>query len=64
MSNRPVLRLKRALLFFWALWLTVVLTTNVLDAGKALGQALFHPYFTSSRPSGSLGGGTSSEIRC
>jgi hypothetical protein len=29
--------LKRTLLAFWAVWLTVVLATNVLDAGKALG---------------------------
>jgi hypothetical protein len=37
MSDRPVLILKRALLAFWATWLTIVLVTNVLDAGKALG---------------------------
>ena len=29
--------LKRALLALWALWLTVVLTTNVVDGLKALG---------------------------
>jgi hypothetical protein len=29
--------LKRALLALWAVWLTVVLTTNVLDGLKALG---------------------------
>jgi hypothetical protein len=29
--------LKRCLLFFWALWLTVVFTTNALDGSKALG---------------------------
>jgi hypothetical protein len=37
MTGRPTLFLKRALLAFWAAWLTVVLTTNVLDAAKALG---------------------------
>lgn len=37
MTDRPVLFLKRALLAFWAAWLTVVLATNVVDAGKALG---------------------------
>jgi hypothetical protein len=37
MSKRPVLFLKRALLAFWAVWLTVVLATNVLDAAKAVG---------------------------
>jgi hypothetical protein len=31
------LRLKRTLLLFWSVWWTVVLTTNVLDAGKAVG---------------------------
>src|SRR5262245_21268974 len=29
--------LKRALMLFWAAWLTVVLATNVADGGKALG---------------------------
>ena len=29
--------LKRGLLLFWALWLVVVVTTNVLDALQALG---------------------------
>jgi hypothetical protein len=29
--------LKRGLLLFWTLWLTVVVTTNVLDALQALG---------------------------
>jgi hypothetical protein len=29
--------LKRALLFFWAAWLTAVFTTNLLDGLKALG---------------------------
>jgi hypothetical protein len=37
MTDRPVLFLKRALLAFWAVWFTVVLLTNVFDAGKALG---------------------------
>jgi uncharacterized membrane protein len=37
MSNSPVLFLKRTLLAFWAVWLTVVLATNVLDAGKVVG---------------------------
>lgn len=37
MSHRPVRFLKRALVAFWAVWLTVVLATNVLDAVKALG---------------------------
>jgi hypothetical protein len=36
MSNHPVLILKRAFLAFWAMWLTIVLLTNVLDALKAL----------------------------
>jgi hypothetical protein len=29
--------LKRGLLLVWAVWLSVVFTTNLLDAGKALG---------------------------
>lgn len=29
--------LKRSLLLFWAVWLTIVFTTNVLDGSKALG---------------------------
>jgi hypothetical protein len=37
MSNRPGLLLKRSLLFFWSVWLTVVFTTNVLDGCKVLG---------------------------
>ena len=28
---------KRSLLFFWAAWLTVVFTTNLLDGAKAVG---------------------------
>jgi hypothetical protein len=32
-----VLLLKRGLLLFWAAWLSLVLTTNVLDGAKALG---------------------------
>jgi hypothetical protein len=32
-----VVFLKRMLLLFWAAWLTVVLTTNLLDGAKALG---------------------------
>ena len=37
---RPTARscvLKQALLLFWAAWLSVVFTTNVLDGAKALG---------------------------
>ena len=34
--HAPTIRLKRCLLGFWALWLTIVFLTNVLDAGKAL----------------------------
>ena len=37
MGNRPSLFLKRGLLFFWSVWLTVVFATNVLDGCKALG---------------------------
>jgi hypothetical protein len=37
LSDRPVLILKRALLIFWAIWHTIVLASNVVDAGKALG---------------------------
>jgi hypothetical protein len=37
MTNRNALLLKRTLLFFWSVWLTLVLTTNVLDACKAMG---------------------------
>jgi hypothetical protein len=37
MTVHPVRFLKRALLAFWATWLTAVLATNVLDAAKALG---------------------------
>jgi hypothetical protein len=37
MTSRPGLFLKRSLLFFWAVWLSVVLATNVLDGCKALG---------------------------
>src|SRR4051812_13809660 len=32
-----VVVLKRSLLAFWAVWLTVVFLTNLADAGKALG---------------------------
>jgi hypothetical protein len=32
----PGIFLKRCLLFFWAVWLTVVFVTNVLDGCKAL----------------------------
>ena len=35
--------LKRGLLLFWALWLAVVVTTNVLDALQALGELLVDP---------------------
>lgn len=34
---RPAVLLKRLLLVCWAIWLTVVLLTNVLEALKALG---------------------------
>jgi hypothetical protein len=37
MANRNVLFLKRTLLFFWSVWLTVVFVTNVLDGCKAVG---------------------------
>ena len=37
MSYRPSLLLKRGLLLFWAMWLSVVFTTNMLDGCKALG---------------------------
>src|SRR5271155_1028175 len=37
MVNRPAAFLKRTLLLFWAVWLSVVLATNVVDAGKTLG---------------------------
>ena len=37
MNDGPVLFLKRALLLFWAAWLSVVFATNVLDGCKALG---------------------------
>jgi hypothetical protein len=34
--NRPIL-LKRVLLLFWAVWLSVVFLSNLADAGKGLG---------------------------
>jgi hypothetical protein len=37
MTNRNAVLLKQALLLFWAIWLTVVFTTNVLDGCKAVG---------------------------
>src|SRR5262249_51799904 len=37
MYYRPAVRLKRMLLLFWAVWLTIVFTTNMLDAGKVVG---------------------------
>jgi hypothetical protein len=37
MVNRPVTFLKRALLLGWAVWLSVVLASNVADAARALG---------------------------
>jgi hypothetical protein len=37
MSKRPTIFLKRIWLLFWAVWLTIVFTTNVLDGCKALG---------------------------
>jgi hypothetical protein len=36
MSYRPAVILKRILLMWWAVWLTVVFVTNLADAGKAL----------------------------
>ena len=35
--NHPSLFLKRGLLLFWAVWLTIVFVTNVLDGCKLLG---------------------------
>jgi hypothetical protein len=37
MTPRYVFFLKRSLLAFWAVWLTVVFATNVLDGARALG---------------------------
>jgi hypothetical protein len=37
MTSRPSFFLKRTLLFFWAMWLSIVFVTNVLDGCKALG---------------------------
>jgi hypothetical protein len=37
MTSHPGLFLKRGLLLFWAVWLTIVFITNVLDGCKALG---------------------------
>lgn len=37
MSHRSTIILKRCLLLFWAIWLTVVFATNALDGAKALG---------------------------
>ncbi len=37
MPNRSAILLKRGLLLFWAVWLSVVLATNLCDAAKALG---------------------------
>jgi hypothetical protein len=37
MTSRNVVLLKRTLLFFWAAWLTLVLTTNVMDGCKVVG---------------------------
>jgi hypothetical protein len=36
-AHIPLIRLKRCLLGFWALWLSIVFLTNVLDGAKALG---------------------------
>jgi hypothetical protein len=36
MTNRPSILLKRSLLLFWAVWLTIVFATNVLDGCKTL----------------------------
>lgn len=37
MFNQPSRFLKRNLLFFWALWLSIVFATNLFDGCKALG---------------------------
>jgi hypothetical protein len=37
MSSRPYLFLKRGLLLFWAVWLSIVFATNTFDGCKALG---------------------------
>jgi hypothetical protein len=37
MTSRLVILLKRGLLLFWACWLSLVFTTNLLDGAKALG---------------------------
>jgi hypothetical protein len=37
MLKRPAVLLKQALLLFWAVWLTIVFVTNLLDAGKQTG---------------------------
>jgi len=37
MTSTPAVLLKRTLLLFWAVWLTLVFTTNLLDGCKALG---------------------------
>jgi hypothetical protein len=34
---KPVILLKRLLLLFWAVWLSVVFLSNLADAGKGLG---------------------------
>ncbi len=36
-QSSPLLAIKRLLLFFWAAWLSVVVTTNLLEALQALG---------------------------
>ena len=36
-AGLPAVLLKRGLLLFWAAWLTIVFTTNLLDGAKALG---------------------------
>jgi hypothetical protein len=37
-ASRQSVFFKRTLLLFWAVWLTLVCTTNVTDGAKALGQ--------------------------
>jgi hypothetical protein len=37
MTDRPRIFLKRCLLFFWTVWLSIVFATNVLDGCKAFG---------------------------
>ena len=38
MFHHPARSLKRVLLGFWAVWLTIVFVTNLFDVGKAIGM--------------------------